>query len=92
MGEHHGTSRTLLRALQARETKCTDSIVQTDYGGVKHGTIDVAVTVAASSKNATAQIFPRQTPVENITAQLDLVDDTCKGVSCYLIVYEFDRL
>ena len=86
MGNHYRTSRMLLRASEVAEAKCKEDIVQTNNDGVQRGTIDVAIPVTASSQNATAQIFPRQTPVENATAQLDLVEDTCKGSFCYSIL------
>ena len=43
--------------------------------------------MAASSKNATVQIFPRQTPVKNATARLHLVEDTCEGALHDLIPF-----
>ena len=80
-GQHHGSSRVLLRASEAGETECKEAIAQTDHGGIQNGTVDITVTVPALSKNATVQIFPRQTPIKDTTADLDRVNDTCGGIS-----------
>ena len=82
VGQHHGPSRTLLRASKLEEVECTDNIVQSESGGVENGEININVTVPASSKSATAQIFPRQIPVKNTTAKLFLEKDTCEGILC----------
>ena len=79
--QHHGASRVLLHASEAGETECKEAIVQTDHDGIHNGTVDITVTVPALSKNATVQIFPRQTPIKDTTADLDRVNDTCGGIS-----------
>ena len=87
IGQQHGPSRTLLRASKAAEVECTENIIQSDSGGVENGEIEINVTVPASSKNATAKIFPRQTPVQNTSTELFLEKDTCEGILCHWILH-----